>query len=104
MDQEKATDADLEATSLLLALRQKMADQFVDKKKTLKANCGRKLHVPTLKENNLKLGDNAADRCRQKFANLTKLYLQYIKQKKSTGAGTIDSPQFFDEMHSIFGN
>lgn len=98
---KKPTDRDCEATSLLLALRQKMADQFDDKKNT-KAKLWQKI-AGTLKENNFSLGDKAADRCRQKFANLTKSYLSYVKQQQTTGEGKIDPPPFFDEMHSILG-
>lgn len=50
------------------------------------------------------LGENGAERCRQKFANLTKVYMTYIKNQKTTGSGHVDAPAFFEEMHDILGS
>lgn len=56
-----------------------------------------------LESNNFKLGCNGGERCRQKFANLTKAYQKYIKNQKTTGAAFMEQPPFFDEIHLILG-
>lgn len=42
-----------------------------------------------------------AERCRQKFANLQRGYVNYIKNMKTTGAGKRDPPPYFNEIDII---
>ncbi|CAG9769773.1 unnamed protein product [Ceutorhynchus assimilis] len=99
---KKPTANDLEATSLLLSTRQKMSKLF-DDKKTRKAKLWNDV-AKTLEDNNYKLGEKGGERCRQKFANLQKSYLAYIKHQTTTGTEKTDEvPPFFEEIHSILG-
>ena len=61
----------------LLKLREKFSAQC-DDKKTNKMKLWHKI-AETLKANGHNVGEGEAERCRQKFSNLTKPYLKYIK-------------------------
>lgn len=101
MDKEKKTDIDNEATSVLLALRQKYWKQF-DDKKTNKRKLWNLISQELIKKN-FNVGENGGEKCRQKFCNLTKIYYAYMKNQKTTGEAGKDEPQFFQQMHSILG-
>lgn len=99
---KKPTEIDLKAAALLLSLRQQHAKKF-DDRKTVKSKLWNDI-AKTLSENGYTIGENAGERCRQKFANLSKPYLTYIKHQKETGTdGSENVPPFFDELHSILG-
>lgn len=49
-------------------------------------------------------GRNGAEKCRQKFANLQRSYLNYRKHIKTTGTEKRDFPPYFEEMDAILGN
>lgn len=96
---KKPTDTDLEATSRLLKLRQEMASSF-DDKKTIKAKLWQKISI--IMQEKFNIGENGSEKCRQKFCNLQRTYLAYIKHQKTTGSGRNDDlPPFFAELHSI---
>ncbi|XP_044749973.1 uncharacterized protein LOC123310533 [Coccinella septempunctata] len=87
------------ATHLMLRLRDQKKEQFNNKK-----NNKRQLWAGIAEEltrNKFMLGANGGERCRQKFANLTKAYLRYIRNQKTTGAAFMEHPPFFEEVHSI---
>ncbi|CAG9760046.1 unnamed protein product [Ceutorhynchus assimilis] len=44
-----------------------------------------------------------AERCRLKFANLQKQYLQHIRHMNTTGEKKKNEPSFFSQMHGILG-
>lgn len=99
---KKPNDRDNEATALLLAERQKLSSLF-DDKKTRKSKLWNDI-AQKLIEKGFFLGDKGGEKCRQKFANLQKAYLQYIKHQNTTGSERNDDiPLFMDEIHSILG-
>ena len=70
-------------------------------KKTTKGKLWQQI-ADTLHQKGFIVGQNGAERCRQKFSNLTKAYLNYVKHQKTTGAGdSMEVPPFFDELHSL---
>ncbi|KAK9679334.1 Myb/SANT-like DNA-binding domain [Popillia japonica] len=73
----KPSIKDTEATDFFLMLRQKYASQF-DDKKTCKNKIWQRI-ATEMEENNFKLGKNGAEKCRQKFQNLLKLYLKQFQ-------------------------
>lgn len=88
------------ATELLLDLRQKWQHEF-DDKKTRKGKLWHKISQH-LEQGGFYVGEDGGERCRQKFANLIKSYMGYIKHQKKTGAQKNDDiPDFFDKIHSI---
>ncbi|XP_044760900.1 uncharacterized protein LOC123318355 [Coccinella septempunctata] len=98
---KKPTDTDIAATHLMLRLREQKKEQFNNKK-----NNKRQLWAGIAEEltrNQFMLGANGGERCRQKFANLTKSYLKYLRNQKTTGAAFMEHPPFFEEVHSILG-
>lgn len=98
---KKPTEVDIEATTKLLQLRQEMATQF-DDRRTVKSKLWNRIACILQEEFNL--GDNGVEKCRQKFANLQRMYLAYVKHQRSTGSGRNDNmPPFFDQLHSILG-
>lgn len=98
---KKPNEIDLEATAQLLKLRNELSSQF-DDKKTVKAKLWQRIAKELIK--NFNLGDNGAEKCRQKFSNLQRCYLNYVKHQKTTGSEKSDDiPPFFDELHSILG-
>lgn len=100
MVEKKPTNKDIEATLLLLKLRQQYRKEF-DDQKCCKARLWQK--IANILSENFSVGVNGSERCRQKFANLIKTYLSYKNKQKKTGEGEIDPPQFFEEIHSIIG-
>lgn len=98
---KKPNEIDLEATAQLLKLRNELSSQFNDKK-TVKAKLW--LRIAQELKKNFNLGDNGAEKCRQKFSNLQRCYLNYVKHQKTTGSEKNDDiPPFFEELHSILG-
>lgn len=99
---KKPTDADNEATKALLALRGKLNKPFTDKK-TKKNKLWADI-ANQLQTQGFVFGSHPAERCRQKFANLQKTYLSYVRHQNTTGAENVEEPPFFLELHSILGN
>lgn len=99
---KKPTERDNEATALMLKLREERSSLF-DDKKTRKVKLWNDI-AKDLKEKDFHLGEKGGERCRQKFANLQKAYLAYIKHQTTTGTERNDDfPPFFEELHSILG-
>ena len=99
---KKPNEVDLEATALMLKLRQEKAALF-DDKKTRKSKLWNDIALE-MEKHGYGLGDNGGERCRQKFANMQKIYLAYVKHQTTTGSEkNEDIPLFFDELHSILG-
>lgn len=82
---KKLTGLDHEATQYFLQLRASYSKKFEDKK-TIK----RQLYGMIAKKNVVGYyvgeGREAIEKCRMKFANMQKQYLQYIGHMKTTGA------------------
>ncbi|CAH1990253.1 unnamed protein product [Acanthoscelides obtectus] len=99
---KKPSEMDNEATHLMLSLREEKSTYF-DDKRTRKLKLWNDV-AKELEENNFHLGNKGGERCRQKFADLQKTYLYYMKHQTTTGSEIIDDiPPFFDELHSILG-
>ncbi|CAH1993846.1 unnamed protein product [Acanthoscelides obtectus] len=99
---KKPSEMDNEATHLMLSLREEKSTYF-DDKRTRKLKLWNDI-AKELEENNFHLGNKGGKRCRQKFANLQKTYLSYMKHQTTTGSERIDDiPPFCDELHSILG-
>lgn len=101
--QRKPTLADIEATEKLLDLRLKYADKY-DDKKTTKQSLWIKI-AEELKNEGFDLGNikDSAEKCRQKFANLQKGYINFINHCKKTGNEKRNPPQFYEKLNSILG-
>lgn len=103
---KKPTLRDNEATLLMLKLRgrEDYKKWFSDKKhnKTmLWTQIGEYLI-----ENGYMISGNKSDvaeKCRQKFANLQRTYMQFVDNMKKTGTENIPKPPFFEEMDEILG-
>lgn len=56
-----------------------------------------------LKEAGYILGNEreAAEKCRQKFANLMKSYTNFISKAKHTDEARAPKPAFYEELHEI---
>ncbi|CAH1969803.1 unnamed protein product [Acanthoscelides obtectus] len=85
---KKPSEIDNDATHLMLSLREEKSTYFDDKR-------ARKLKLwndlaKELEENNFHLGNKGGERCRQKFADLQKTYLYYMKHQTTTGSERID--------------
>ncbi|CAH1959595.1 unnamed protein product [Acanthoscelides obtectus] len=99
---KKPSEMDYEATHLMLSLREEKSTYF-DDKRTRKLKLWNDI-AKEFEENNFHLGNKGGERCHQKFANLQKTYLSYMKHQTTTGSERIDDiPPFFDELHSILG-
>ncbi|KAL1489776.1 hypothetical protein ABEB36_013710 [Hypothenemus hampei] len=44
------------------------------------------------------------EKCRQKFANLQRSYMNFVQNMKKTGSGKRDHPPFFNELQEILGD
>lgn len=55
-------------------------------------------------EKGYRLGENAGEKCRQKFSNLHINYTKYILNQKATGSEKMETPPYYDEMQEILGN
>lgn len=97
----KPTGEDNLATESFLSIREKYNKEFGDKK-TNKSKLWNKI-AGSLKEMGFNLGDNGGEKCRQKFQNLSRLYIKHRKHMKTTGTAQKDPPMYFDQMHSILG-
>lgn len=100
----RPTKADDQATTLLLQLRAQLAPKF-DDKKTVKNQLWVKI-VEELENSGYSCGTGKerGERCRQKFSNLQKQYLQHKQHMRKTGEKKKEPPPFFDEMHGILGS
>lgn len=72
-----------------------------DDKKTTKSKLWNKIAKELSNRFNITEGDGKG--CRQKFSNLSKTYIAYVNHQKKTGEEKIESPPFFEELHSIIG-
>ncbi|VEN60031.1 unnamed protein product [Callosobruchus maculatus] len=73
-----------------------------DDKKTIKAKLWQRI-ADSIQESNYNIGSNAAEKCRQKFANLMKAYLNFLKNQKITGPEAEDMPSFYNDIYKVFG-
>jgi hypothetical protein len=100
----RPTANDEEATAMLLTLRGKYSSKFEDKK-TIKSQIWNKIAQELAEAGfNCGIGKEGGERCRQKFANLQKQYLNHLKHVQRTGEEKRDPPPFFSEMHGILGS
>lgn len=100
---KRATEDDQSATLLLLQLRQKYSYMFEDKKQC-KIQLWKEIAQELIKAGYVLVSvKEAAERCRQKLANLQKIYTIFVKKVKETGAAREEKPQFYKELHSILG-
>ncbi|CAH1105934.1 unnamed protein product [Psylliodes chrysocephalus] len=100
---KKPTERDIETTKVLLTLRQRDFRLF-DDKKTSKRKLWNEI-ADTLKQYGFNVGPNRGERRRQKFSNLIKSYISYVKNQTVTGAERNDNiPPFYEELHSILGS
>jgi hypothetical protein len=95
---------DHEATLLLLKLRLELAAKFNDRK-TMKQGLWQNI-AREMKEKRFPIeGDKeGAEKCRQKFSNLQRTYMNHITHMKRTGEETKRPPPYFNEIHDILGN
>lgn len=101
---KKPSNRDHDATVCFLQLREKYGKQFEDRK-TIKNQLWQK--IATEMQNAgyyIGEGKEAAERCRQKFANLQKQYMNHVKHMTTTGEQRKDPPPFFEEMHNLLGS
>lgn len=101
---KRSTQVDHEATKFFLQLRSQYAEKFDDKKSV--KNQLWALIAKTMNENGFFVGEKkeAVEKCRMKFANLQKSYLNYIRHINSTGTDKKDPPPYYEEMHSILSS
>lgn len=80
------------------------ASKFDDRKSS-KAGLWQKIAVE-MKIMGFDVGDGkeGGERCRQKFANLQRSYVNFKKHMKTTGEEKCNPPPFFDEMDKILGH
>lgn len=99
----KPTTIDNDATKLFLELRKKYKNKF-DDKKTVKSQIWA-LIAQEMNIGGYYVGEKkeAIEKCRMKFANLQRNYLNYWKHVSTTGGEKRDPPPFFEEMHDILG-
>lgn len=99
----RPSEEDNKATEMFLALRKKYA-HFFDDRKTVKFQLWKKI-ADEMYEKGVFVGHGkeGAIKCRQKFTNLTRMYLQYNKHNHITGTETIPEPPYYNEIHAILG-
>ncbi|CAH1105142.1 unnamed protein product [Psylliodes chrysocephalus] len=102
----KKSPLDNEATKFLLNLRGRPEYQrmFSDKKNK-KINIWQKI-AEEMKKAGYNLGESIkqnTEKCRQKFANLQKSYINFLDSVKKTGAEYQSKPAYFDDIHKILG-
>lgn len=103
--QRKPTERDIAATERLLDLRLEYSKYFNDKKTTKQSlwqTIAERLSSEGFNFNVSKT--QAGEKCRQKFANLQKTYMNYISHCKQTGNERKEPPQYYSKLHSIFGD
>lgn len=49
-------------------------------------------------------GKEAGEKCRQKFANLQRTYISYLRKVDTTGTGFVERPQYNVQMDRILGD
>ncbi|KAL1488112.1 hypothetical protein ABEB36_015070 [Hypothenemus hampei] len=100
----KNNSRDIEATEFFLQLRYEMSDKFNDRK-TLKNNLWseicKKMNAAGYVVGESKVG---IEKCRQKFANLQRSYINYVEHMKKTDESKRDPPLFRGLLHSILKN
>ncbi|CAH1131031.1 unnamed protein product [Ceutorhynchus assimilis] len=101
----KKMPRDIEATTALLTIRGR--DEFQKKfkdKKHQKITLWRQI-ADELRESGFDIGQGkeGAEKCRQKFCNLQKVYIAFRDNMKQTGSSFQEKPAFFEEMHKILG-
>ncbi|KAK4886382.1 hypothetical protein RN001_002653 [Aquatica leii] len=100
---KKPTNRDNLATECFLKLRYALTEKFVDKKNN-KGKLWAQV-AASMEQKRFKLGSNGSERCRQKFANLQKMYFGYIRgHVKKTGTEKKEEPMFYELMHAILGD
>ncbi|KAK4882306.1 hypothetical protein RN001_005625 [Aquatica leii] len=100
---KKPTNRDNLATECFLKLRYALTEKFVDKKNN-KGKLWAQV-AASMEQKGFKLGSNGSERCRQKFANLQKMYFGYIRgHVKKTGTEKKEEPMFYELMHAILGD
>lgn len=100
----KNCEQDVAATELFLQLRLKYDNLFMDKK-TCKNNIWKEISNK-MAEAGYIISENpklAAEKCRQKFQNLTKLYINHINHMNKTGEQQKLPPNHFGILHDILG-
>ncbi|CAG9815261.1 unnamed protein product [Phaedon cochleariae] len=102
----KPSSKDIEATDFFLSLRgnDHYMKCFNDKKSS--HNILWRDIAKRMNEAGYWVGEGkvATDKLRHKFKNLTKMYMNFIAYvKRTTGTPKRDPPQFYDELHKIFG-
>ncbi|KAF5294106.1 hypothetical protein FQR65_LT10931 [Abscondita terminalis] len=103
-DQTDNTFWSRQATLLFLKLRTDFNNKFNDRK-TVKQSLWQKI-ASELRIHGFDIpeGREGAEKCRQKFANLQRTYLNYIKHIKTTGEEKKDPPPYFNEVDAILRN
>ncbi|XP_031335469.1 uncharacterized protein LOC116176167 [Photinus pyralis] len=101
----KPTDLDRRATEYMLELRNsaKFQTLFADKK-TVKMSIWGKI-AELLGSAGFPLNPKeGGKKCYQKFQNLTKMYINFIKHVKTTGGEAREPPPHYDLLHNILGD
>ncbi|XP_044745660.1 uncharacterized protein LOC123307426 [Coccinella septempunctata] len=100
---KKPSKRDHDATKFFLRIRVEYSHKF-DDRKTIKGQIW-SLIAKKMNENGFYVGEgrDAVEKCRMKFANLQKQYLNHMNHLKKTGAEHKSEPLYFSEMHSILG-
>ncbi|KAL1493853.1 hypothetical protein ABEB36_009539 [Hypothenemus hampei] len=94
----------VEGTQLFLSLRKEHNEKFNDKK-TLKTTLWQKIALElNNKGYDIPKGREGGEKCRQKFANLQRSYMNFVQNMKKTGSGKRDPPPFFNELQEILGD
>ncbi|XP_031329470.1 uncharacterized protein LOC116160417 [Photinus pyralis] len=99
------TQADINAIITFLTLRSSdKYDRLFNDKKTVKLKVWQMLAEAMNQEGfHVGNGKEAAERCRQKYHNLMKSYLQLTKNSKTGTEGGKPLPPYFDLMHKLYG-
>lgn len=53
---------------------------------------------------NVGIGREASEKCRQKFANLQRAYINFINHVNKTGQEFQKEPPFYEQLHEILGD
>ncbi|CAH1101791.1 unnamed protein product [Psylliodes chrysocephalus] len=94
----KNSEEDKQAVEILLVERLRLAHKF-DDKKTVKIQLWKEI-AQELEKHKFNV---TGEQCRQKFSNIQKSYINYVRQINSTGSGKIDPPENYDLIHAILG-
>lgn len=49
-------------------------------------------------------GKDGAEKCRQKFANLQRTYMNFVRKVDTTGEYRVERPPYYEEMDNILGD